>query len=151
MHGARLNDGLRPGRSDRVAEAGQPVYAGNQDVFDAAISELSAHTGPKFRPLRGLDPDSQDVAEAVYIDADGDVSGLVADLMTVANLDHQRVQIDDRIHRIQGPALPFQNLVQDGVGDFADRLPRDFGPDRGGQMMLDIADRHSAGIKADDH
>jgi hypothetical protein len=31
------------------------------------------------------------------------------------------------------------------------RLPRQFGADRGHQVMLDIADRHPARIQADDH
>lgn len=44
-----------------------------------------------------------------------------------------------------------RGLLEHRVGDLADRLPRYFGAYRGGQMMLDIADRHAAGVEADDH
>jgi hypothetical protein len=37
--------------------------------------------------------------DPVAVDADGDVGGLVADLVVVADLHHQRVQIQDRVDR----------------------------------------------------
>ena len=88
---------------------------------------------------------------AVHIHPDGDVGGLVAHVSTVFDLDHQSVQIDHRIQRLQRPPLPGQDLLADLVGDLGDRLMRQFGADRGDQVVLDVAQRHPAGIQADDH
>jgi hypothetical protein len=61
MHGAGLHGGLRPGRLDRLREAGQPVATHDEHVPHAAVTQLGAHPGPELRPLAGLDPDAQDV------------------------------------------------------------------------------------------
>ena len=89
--------------------------------------------------------------DALHVHAHGDVSGLVTDVGAVADLDHQGVEIDDRIKRLQGPALPGHHLVADLVDDLRQRLATDFGADGGGQMMLDIAQRHPTGIQRNDH
>ena len=70
---------------------------------------------------------------------------------SVADLDHDRVEVDDRVEGIQRATLPRQHLLGDLVGDLRDRLPADLGADRGHQVMLDIALRHPAGIQGDDH
>jgi len=41
-----------------------------------------------------LDPDSKDVLVVLHVDTDGDVSGLVAHVRAVMDLDHKSVQID---------------------------------------------------------
>lgn len=88
---------------------------------------------------------------AVHVDADRDVSGLVAHVRPVTNLHDQGVQEDDRVERIQRSLLPSQDLVQNLVGDRRDRLSTNLGADRGDQVMFDIADRHPAGIQRHDH
>jgi hypothetical protein len=47
--------------------------------------------------------------------------------------------------------LPHQHLFGDLVGDLGDGLMGQFGADRGDQMVLNITQRHAAGIQADDH
>jgi hypothetical protein len=51
----------------------------------------------------------------------------------------------------EGSECKFQHLLCELVGDLGDRLMGQLGADRADQMMLDIPQRHSAGIKADDH
>ena len=148
VHGAGLHDRVRPGRLDRLREAGQPVAAGDQHVADAAVGELGAHPGPELRPLAGLHPDAQHVLHPVGVDPDRDVGGLVADLVAVADLHHQRVEVDDRIDRLQRPRLPRLHLRGDRLGDVGDRLVGQLGAERGQQMMLDVADRHPLRIQA---
>jgi hypothetical protein len=77
--------------------------------------------------------------------------GLVADLVAVADLHHQGVDVDDRIEVFQRPRLPGLDLLGDGVGDLGDRLMRQVGADRAGQVMLDVPHRHPAGVQRDDH
>ena len=151
MHHAGLDGRVGPGRLDRFGEAGEAVAADDQDVFDATVGKLRADTRPELRALGLLHPDPQDVLDAVHVDADGEVSGLVADVGAVADLDHKRVEIDHRIERFQRSALPSQHLLADRVDDLRDRLLGKLGADRGPQMMRDPAQRHPAGIEADDH
>jgi hypothetical protein len=61
---------------------------------------------------------------------DGDVRGLVAHVRAVADLDHQGVEVDDRVERLQGPGLPGHHLLGDGLGDLADRLVGQLGAER---------------------
>jgi hypothetical protein len=97
-----------------------PVSPSTQAISTSLTPRLASSAHTPAQKL-GLDPDAQDVTDTVDVDADGNVSGLVADLMTVANLDHQGVEVDDRVDRVQGPALPFQDLLEHRVGDLADR------------------------------
>ena len=69
----------------------------------------------------------------------------------IADLDHDRVEVDHRVEGVEFSVLPLDHLVGDFLGDLADRLVRQLGPERGDQMMLDIADGHPAGVKRDDH
>lgn len=151
MHRARLHDRARPGGFDGLGEPGQPIATHDQGVGDAAVTELGQHAGPELRALAGLNPDPEYVFHSVQVDTDRDVGGLVADLVAVADLDHQRVEVDDRIDRVQRPGLPRLDLVEDRVGDLADRLVRQLGADRAREVGLDVTDRHPARVQADDH
>ena len=46
--------------------------------------------------------------------------------------------------------MPLANLVQDGVGDPADEIGRDVDAVKLGQVALDLAHRHAAGVQAQD-
>ena len=89
--------------------------------------------------------------DPVGVDTHGDVGGLVADGVGLLYLHHQRVEVDDRIHRLQRPRLPSPHLLQHGVGDVGDRLVAQLGAQRPFQMGLDVTDRHPTRIQADDH
>jgi hypothetical protein len=58
------------------------------------------------------------VLDPVEIDPDGDVGGAVADLVPVPDLDHQRVQVEDRVDLLQRPALPGLDLLKHRIGDY---------------------------------
>src|SRR5690606_26075412 len=97
MHHTGLNGGLRPGGRDRLGEAGQPVAADDQHVADAAVGQIGTYRGPKRRSFVLLDPDAQDVLDPGHIDAHGDVSGLVAGVAAVFDLDDDRVEVYHRV------------------------------------------------------
>jgi hypothetical protein len=150
MNRAGLHRGRWPGRLDGLREACQPVAADDEHVAHAPVAQLGADPGPELGALGGLHPDAQHVLDPVQVDPDRDVSGLVADLVAVADPDHDRVHVDDRVDLVQGPVLPGLDLFEHRVGDVRDRLVRQFGPDRASQVVLDVPDRHPARRQRDD-
>ena len=99
VHHAGLDRRGRPCRRDGLREPGEPVAAHDEHILDAAVGQFSADPGPELRPLAGLDPDAQNVLDALHVHAHGDVRGTVPDLVPVADLDDDRIQIEDRIQR----------------------------------------------------
>ena len=89
VHHARLDRGVRPGRRDRLGQAGQPVAAHDEHILDAAISEVRAHPCPELRTLAGLDPDAQHVLDPVNVDPD--VGRTIGHMGIITHLDDQRV------------------------------------------------------------
>jgi hypothetical protein len=98
-----------------------------------------------------LDPDPQDVLDPVHVDPDRDMRGPVRHMRAVADLHDQRVEVDHRVERLQRPVLPCQDFLGDRLGDVADRLVGQVGAQRRREMVLDVADRHPAGVQRDDH
>src|SRR5690606_6044111 len=134
--------------------SGNPVSPSQQTMSTSRTPRLasSAQTpAQNFAPLGGLDPDAQDMLDPVHVDADGDVRGLVAHMPAIADLHDQRVEVDHRVERLERPLLPGQDLVADLLDDVRDRLVRQVRADRRSQVVLDIADRHPAGVERDDH
>ena len=107
--------------------------------------------GPERRALGVLDPDAQHVLDPVQIHADRNIGGTIDDLAVLPDLDPDRIEIEDWVELFQRPGLPRGDLLEHGVSDVRDRLVREIRAERGGQMVLDIPDRHPAGIEADDH
>jgi len=113
--------------------------------------DSSAHTeAQNFAPSVFSHPDSQDVFDAVGVDADRDVRRLVAHVRPVADLDDERVEVEHRVELLQRPGLPGFDPLEHRIGDFADRLAGQLGAQRALQVGLDVADRHPAGVEADD-
>jgi hypothetical protein len=56
-------------------------------------------------------------------------------------LHHPRVEIDNRVERLERARLPRLDLLQDCVGDVGDHLGGQFGAQRGSEVVLDVADR----------
>jgi hypothetical protein len=142
---------LMPGRLDRLGESGQPIAADDEHVTHPAAAQLGAHPSPELRALTGLHPDTQHVLDAIKVDTHGDVRGPVTDLMTVADLPHQRIQVDDRVDLLQRAGLPSLDLLQHRVGDLGDGLVGQFSAQRAGQVVADVAHRHPTRVQRNDH
>ena len=71
--------------------------------------------------------------------ADGDVSGLVGDLVALADLDPDRVQEDHGVERVQRATLPVHDRLAHRVGDLRDRRTGQVHPQRLTQMVGDVA------------
>ena len=137
--------------STGLGEAPQAVAAHDQHVADPAVAQLGAHPGPELRALSGLNPDPEDVLDPVEVDPDSDVGGAIADLVAVADLHHQRVEVDDRVDLLKRPGLPRLDLLERRVGDLRDRLVGELGAQRALQMVADVAHGHPARVQRDDH
>ena len=150
MHDAGLHGRLGPGEPDRLRQPLEAVAADDQRVLEAAVSQLGQHRRPLLGALtaRRAEPEAEHVAFAVEVDADRDVDRPVRDLRA-ADLDHQAVDQQDRVERIERPALPGDHVVDDLVGDLRDRLPRDLGPVDLEQVLLDVAGRQALRVERD--
>jgi len=125
VHDAGLHDRLRVDGLDRLREASQPVDGEDEDVLDAAGLELADHPQPELGALVGLEPDPERLLDPVDADADREVGVLIADRALIADLEHDRVEPDDQVQLLQRPRLPLLDVVEDSVGDPADRVASD--------------------------
>jgi hypothetical protein len=66
---------------------------------------------PELGALGALKAHPEDVALAVEVDADRQVAGDVADRLAVADLHDQRVELQDRVDRLQRPRLPRLGVI----------------------------------------
>src|SRR6187200_1247871 len=150
MHDAGLDDRVWEHAGDRLGEALQPVDHGNQDIADAAVLQLVHDTQPELGALRLLDPQAQNRLAAVGQYGKRDVDRLVPDEALISDLHPDRVEEDQRIAGLQRPALPFGDLLQNGVGDRRDQVRRDVNAVELLQVAADLAHAHAARIHRDD-
>ena len=119
---AGLHHRQLPHRGDRVREGFEAVADRDADVLDAAVLQLGQHLQPELGTFAAVTgPQPQDVAFPTHGDPDDHIDRLVADL-PVADLHHDGVDEDHRIHRIEGPVAPLDHLFDHLVGDLGDRL-----------------------------
>ena len=151
VHDAQLD--LRPGprRPDRIRESLQSVAADDEGVGDAAVAQLGQHGAPELRSFAAgwSDPHAEHLAFTVQVDAHGHIDGPVGDV-PVTDLDHDRIDQDHRIHRIERPRLERLQVLNDRVSDPADRVPRHLGPVDLGEVGLDVAGRHPLRVERHD-
>lgn len=87
-------------RSQRwIRAAAQPVTTDEQRVATPAVAQLGKYSVPEFGALGLLDPDTQDLLDAVDVNADHHVGGLVGHHAAVADLDADGIDRQDRIRR----------------------------------------------------
>ena len=113
--------------------------------------ELGQHGQPELGRLPGAgpDPQAQHLLGALAVDPDGQ-AGRPVRHHPVSDLDHQRVDEDHRIDRVQRPGLPLGQLLEHTVGDPRDQVRRDVHVIHLAQVRADIAGRHPARVQRDD-
>ena len=114
------------------------------------MSEVVEDGEPELGALGLLPPDPQHLAVAVDGDADRQVAGARADRAVLADLDHQAVEIRDRIHRLQWPGAPCSDVLEHGVGDPRHGVAADLDAVELADVLGDVADGHPAGIEPED-
>jgi hypothetical protein len=108
---AGLHDGLRPDRLDSLRQALEPVAHQHQYVLHAAVLEFGEHVQPvlgAFTTVAG--PDAEDVAMTFGGDRQHDVDRPVRDV-TIADLDVDGIDEQNRINPVQGSVLPLGHPV----------------------------------------
>src|SRR5680860_1586629 len=164
MDDAGLDCRFREGRGDGIRKALEAVYYPavfackprghdrDKDVLNSVVLQLRHHGQPEFGTLVVGNPQAQNLAHTVPVDAEGNIDGLVLDhaAVRVADLDPQSIKNDDRIHPIQRPGLPFPDLVQHRVCHTADQIWRHLQAVNFFEMGADIADRQTCCVETDD-
>jgi len=150
VHDARLQRRFGIDHGQGFGHSFQSVGDRDQDVGHAPCPQVVEHLHPELGPFGALDPQPQDLAAAVGLHAHGQVDGLVAHHVVLADLHRQRVKEHHRIHRLQRPGLPGGDFSVHRVGDPADEVRCDVGAIHLGQKALDLTHRHAAGVHGDD-
>ena len=97
--------------ADRLGQPFQPVADQEEHIPHAAVLQVGEHAHPEPGALAaGAGPQAQHVLAAVCGDAYGGVDGPVGHL-PVPDLDHDGVDEDRHIHRIQRAGGPFRISV----------------------------------------
>ena len=133
--------------------SGNPVSPSNHATRTSSTPRRcrSLRGEPEFRSLGLLPPQPEHLALPVDRDADREVAGAGPDGPVLADLDHQRVQVHDRVDPLQRPGPPRLHVGEHGVGNAADRVPaQGGGAVEALQVALDVADRHPAGVQVED-
>ena len=115
VHDAGLHDRVREHGGDRVGKSLQPINDGEQNILHSAGLEVVHHAQPELGAFGLLDPQAEDVLVPGTPHADGQVYGLVAYQALVTDLDPQRIEVHDRVGRLQRPRLPRSNFVDDRI------------------------------------
>ena len=147
MDDAGLHPGLREDGFDRFGEPLQAVDAGDQHIGHTSAVQVVEHREPELRAFAVLPPDPERFAVALDGDPDGQVAGPAADRAVLADLDHQGVEVDDRVDRFQRPGAPGLDVLEHRVGDPADGVAADLDAIQARQMSGNIPDRHPAGVE----
>jgi hypothetical protein len=102
---------------------------------------------PECRALGRLDPDAEDVAGPVRQDRERERDRLAPDGRLIANRDAQRIDEDDRIHRLERALLPGRGLRDHRVGHGTDQVRRHLDGRHLRQEGLDLPPRPPAAVQ----
>jgi hypothetical protein len=134
-----------------LGQALEAVADDEERVLHAAVAQIGEHRHPELRTsTTAASPEPADVALAGQRDADGRVERPIRDL-AVADLDHDRVDEDRRVGRIEWPHRPLVHLLEHLVGDPTDGLLADRGAVDLGEVRGDLAGGQALGIEREHH
>ncbi len=136
VHDAGLNLSFGEDGGDRVRETFEPIDHSDQNILEAAVFELGHHPKPEFSAFCLLDPKAENFLLTVDPHTEHHVDSFVAHracaglrrapgttvLLSVADLDPQRVEKDQGVERLKRTVLPFGYFVQYLVCDRADQI-----------------------------
>ena len=150
MDNAQLDLCLREGRVDGIGDALEPVHAADQNIIHTAILKLSEDAQPELGAFVLGEPHAQQLLVAFKIDAQGQVDRFVDHLLVLADFDHDAIQVDDGVNRIQRTRLPFHDPLHHSFCDFGDQGGRDVGVVHLLESGDDLPGGHTLGVEAQD-
>ena len=71
--------------------------------------------------------------------------------MAIADFHAERVEEDHWVELVSLAVVPDHDLVQDRIGNRADRIRAHIHPKGGGKMVANIAHGHPTGVQRDNH
>src|SRR5271167_1020349 len=148
VNDAGLNQCLRKHRGNSFRKSLQAVHNGDEDIRNATDFQVVHDFKPKLGALRLLDPKTQNFFLALSVQRQRDIDRLVLDEAFIPNFNAQRVEENNRIDGIERSILPVPDLLQNGIGDAADKIRGYIDAIELRQMPLDLAHRHAARVKA---
>ncbi len=84
------------------------------------------------------------------VTAEREVAGAPLHRPSLTDLQHQRIQEDDRVDVVERALLPLAHVVHHRVGDAADQVAANLHPVDLGQVRLDVARRQPARVQGED-
>ena len=150
MDDTQLDLGLGILHGNRIREALEAIHACDQDVFQAAVLQLGQDRQPELCPFVLGQPQAQQLLVTLHIDAQCQIERLVDHPLVRADLQHNAVQIDDGIERIQRPVLPFVDLLDDPLGHLRYQPRRDVGVIHLFERVHDVTGAQAPGVEGED-
>ncbi len=132
-------------------------------VFEAVVSDLrevlriadgrSAKPGDDLHPelcslVVGC-PDAKHFFQALQVDAECQVNGFVPHAAAALYFHLKRVQIENRINRIERARLPGANLIENGISYVGNQTGRNIDAVNLFQMTLNLSSGHPSCIQGD--
>lgn len=105
---------------------------------------------PELRAFAVLKPHAEHVALAVDAHAQSEVARFALDRAAFLDLEHERVEEDDRVYVIQRPLLPSAGVVHHRVSHPRDQIAADVDAVELAQVALDVAGRQPTAVERED-
>ena len=107
MYHTDLGGRLREYGTDGIRKSILVVGTGNQYILHSTGFQIRQDTHPERRTLRFSDPHAKNLFQAVLLQTDTKIDGLVYDLPVIPYLEDDTVHPDYQINRVQRTVLPF--------------------------------------------
>lgn len=145
-----LDLGLRITSGNRFGEAIQVIYTDNEDILDAAVSQIIHHSEPELGGFILANPHPQHIFVPVQIDTNHHVGCLVHNGSVLFHFEMNRVHEDHRVHALKRPILPLFNERDDIICDIRNECRLNFNSIQILKVILNLTGTDAFGIEGDD-
>lgn|GEM_PF-4852226 len=116
MNDTELNLRIREDGLNGFGKPFEAIDAGDEDIPHAPALQLGDDLEPELRAFRLGGPQTKNFLQAVQIDADRQIDGLVNDPAFLPHFNAEGIEIDDRPDFIQRTVLPKNDLFLNRLG-----------------------------------
>lgn len=109
MYHTFLDISFRKAGGDSFAESTEVIYAADQNILNAAVSQLIEDNQPELSRFMFANQHSQDIFAAVHIDPDDHIGSLIDNSDFLADFVVNGIHKHDGVCLFQRPILPFLN------------------------------------------
>lgn len=116
---------LRVDGINRFREAFQAVHAGDKDIVQAAIFQFRQYIQPELCTFIFGQPHTQQLFLTIKVNTQSQEYRFVDNPAVLPYFQDNTIKIYNGVNRILRTVLPFNNLVDYGIGDFRYQRQRD--------------------------